>query len=180
MEMLETERLILRKWSEADVEDMYEYAKHPNIGPRAGWPPHQTKEESLKIIQMFIKDDNDWAIEEKLSGKVIGSIGCRPDMMRKGVKAENIGYVLSADYWGKGFMPEAVNRVLAYCFDEKSLEIVSISHSTSNLNSRRVIEKCGFVYEGTLRQSLIFEGNVTDSLVYSMTKEDWQQKKKQF
>ena len=48
---LETERLILRRWTESDAESLYEYAKDPAIGPIAGWPPHKSVEESLNIIK---------------------------------------------------------------------------------------------------------------------------------
>lgn len=49
--MLTTERLILRKWNESDAESLFEYAKNPDVGPIAGWPPHKSKEESLGVIQ---------------------------------------------------------------------------------------------------------------------------------
>ena len=173
MKVLETERLILRGWKKGDVDDLYEYATNPKIGPRAGWKPHKDKAESLKIIQMFIKASDDWAIEHKESKKVIGGIGCRKDVIRTGINAKNLGYVLSEDYWGLGLMTEAVSRMLEYCFDELDIKIVSISHATKNNNSRRVIEKCGFVYEGTLRKSVIFEQEVCDSLYYSIIKDEW-------
>ena len=181
MKTLETKRLILRPWSMNDVDDMYEYAQNSKIGPRAGWPPHKTKEDSLKIIQMFMKSETEWAIEERATGKVIGSIGCRQDSMRmkNGLKAKNIGYVLSECYWGRGIMPEAVERILHECFEEECVNVVSISHSILNLNSKRVIEKCGFVYEGTLRQALVFEGVISDAMVYSIVKTDWEMLKKQ-
>ena len=173
MEKLETERLILRAWTEVDVDDLYEYARNPKIGPRAGWEPHKNKEESLEIIQMFIRDGVEWAIECKLTGKVIGGIGCRKDLVRTCINAKNLGYVLSEDYWGLGLIPEAVNRILEYCFNEDDVELVSIAHSFHNQNSRRVIEKCGFVYEGTLRKSTLFEGAASDSLFYSLTRDEW-------
>ena len=49
--MLETKRLILRRWEESDAESLYEYAKDPDVGPIAGWPPHQSIEESKEIIK---------------------------------------------------------------------------------------------------------------------------------
>ena len=48
---LETERLILRPWSEEDAQDLYVYAKDPQVGPIAGWPPHTSVENSLEIIK---------------------------------------------------------------------------------------------------------------------------------
>ena len=49
--MLETERLILRKWTEADAESLFECARDPEVGPIAGWPPHRSVEESLDVIR---------------------------------------------------------------------------------------------------------------------------------
>ena len=49
--MLETERLILRKWTEEDAESLFEYAKDPEIGLAAGWPPHKSVEESRAVIK---------------------------------------------------------------------------------------------------------------------------------
>ena len=51
VEMLETERLVLRRWEESDAENLYQYAKDPDVGPIAGWPPHQSVEESLDVIR---------------------------------------------------------------------------------------------------------------------------------
>ena len=48
---METERLILRKWKETDAESLFEYAKDPDVGPIAGWPPHNSVEESLDVIR---------------------------------------------------------------------------------------------------------------------------------
>ena len=85
MRRIETERLILDKWttSEEDIKGLYEYAKNPDVGPNAGWKPHDSEAESREIIEkMFIPHDV-WAIREKASGKVIGSIGLEPDKRRE-------------------------------------------------------------------------------------------------
>ncbi|WP_247644876.1 GNAT family N-acetyltransferase [Bifidobacterium pseudolongum] len=50
MTTLQTERLVLRPWRESDAEALYEYAKNPNIGPAAGWPPHKDVEDSLFVF----------------------------------------------------------------------------------------------------------------------------------
>lgn len=56
--MLETERLILRKWTEEDAESLFEYAKDPEIGPAAGWPPHKSVEESRAVIKMYLMEQS--------------------------------------------------------------------------------------------------------------------------
>ena len=75
--MLETKRLILRPWREDDAKDLYEYAKDPEIGPPAGWPPHTSVENSLAIIKTVLSAPETYAVCRKEDGKAIGSIGLK-------------------------------------------------------------------------------------------------------
>ncbi|WP_040213058.1 GNAT family N-acetyltransferase [Clostridium polynesiense] len=178
MKTLETERLLLRLWSMQDADDLYEYAKNPNVGPNAGWEPHKDKEFSRNIIKMFIEDEV-WAIEYKENNKVIGSIGLHEDRKRIRINGKMLGYVLSEDYWGKGLMTEAASAVIKHGFEEMNLNIISVYHYPFNDKSKRVIEKCGFKYEGTLREATrIFDGRILDDLCYSILKEEYEADKK--
>ena len=178
MKELESERLILRSWTLEDLDDFYEYAKNDNVGPNAGWKPHESKEESEKILKSFIKNNEVWAIEYKENKKVIGSIGLHKDEMRMGIKAKMLGYVLSKDYWGKGLMTEAAKEVIKYGFEEEELDLISVRHFRFNDRSKRVIEKCGFKYEGTLRKGRkLFNDEVVDLVLYSMLKEEYSEMK---
>ena len=146
---LNSERLILRNWQESDSSDLYEYAKSELVGPNAGWKPHQNEEESKEIIKMFIKNNDSYAIVLKSENKVIGSIGLhhrKPDETLNDLKQREIGYVLNPNYWGKGFIPEAVNCLLNYGFNELNLDLIWCGHFDFNNNSKRVNEKCGFNY----------------------------------
>lgn len=174
MKVLETQRLILRPFEMDDFHDFYEYCKNINIGPSAGWEPHKDKELSLNILQTFIENDEVRAIVFKENNKVIGSVGAHSDSKRKGINAKMIGYVLSEDYWGKGLMSEACKEVISNLFEEEKVDIISCFHYPFNMRSKRVIEKCGFTYEGTLRLcSKIFDGNVYDDVCYSILKEEY-------
>ena len=68
--MMETNRIILRPWRESDAEALFEYASDPDVGPRAGWPPHKSVEESLEVIRSIFNNDTTWAIELKESGDI--------------------------------------------------------------------------------------------------------------
>lgn len=174
MKTLETDRLILRKWELRDLEDFYEYARNSNVGPKAGWEPHSSREVSKRILDSFIEKEEVWAIVYKENSKVIGSIGIHEDRKRSFPKARMLGYVLSENYWGKGIMTEAAMVTIEYAFEGMKLDLLSIYHYTFNIRSKRVIEKCGFTYEGTLRSaSQIYSGEVYDSDCYSMTKEEF-------
>lgn len=147
--ILETDRLILRPWKKTDVEDFYEYAKAPGVGQMAGWNPHSSIKESKEILDMFIKGKNVFALELKDNHKVIGSVGLEEMEISIGEKYEEltgreIGYVLSKEYWGRGLMPEAVNRVIKFCFENEHYDYLICSHFDYNNQSKRVIGKSGF------------------------------------
>ena len=147
---IETDRLILRAWQETDLEDFYEYARVDGVGQRCGWLPHESREESKRILELFIAEKKTFALELKENQKVIGSVGLEVrdvelDIDRNRMGRE-IGYVLNKDYWGRGLMPEAVKAVIEHCFRELDFDWLTCGHFTWNDQSRRVVEKCGFRY----------------------------------
>ena len=175
MQTLETERLILRNWTEDDAPDVYRYAVDPEVGPRAGWKPHENLAETHSVIRMFRVENNVWALERKSDHRVIGSLGFHADKWRNLPDARMLGYVLAQDCWGCGYMSEAVRRVIEYGFLDAGMALLSVSHYTFNDRSRRVIEKCGFVREGTIRRAFRrYDGAVFDETIYSLTREEWE------
>lgn len=170
---LETERCILRPFQESDLEALYDYAKNPKVGPMAGWMPHQSIEESAKILEMFIKN-NETAILLKETKELIGSLGVFVDSCRNYSEARTIGYVLKEEMWGQGLMPEVVKRVIQSLFEEENIEVISIQHFAWNDQSRRVIEKCGLKKEGILRKGFKMpNGELQDCVIYSILKEEY-------
>lgn len=147
---IETERLILRPWTDADLEDFYAYARVDGVGQMAGWMPHKSVEESRNILNSFIAHKKTLALELKENGKVIGSLGLEEwDVTPEEAapfQGREIGYVLSKEYWGRGLMPEAVKAVIAYCFETLDYDWLTCGHFTWNHQSRRVIEKAGFTF----------------------------------
>ena len=147
---LETERLILRPWQERDLEDFYEYAQVDGVGQMAGWEPHSSMQVSRQILELFLREKKTLALVEKQRGKVISSLGLErreePLNLPDGTQGREIGYVLSKAYWGQGLMPEAVKAAAEYCFRELAFDWLTCGHFSWNSQSRRVIEKCGFVY----------------------------------
>ena len=146
---LTTERLTLRPWMESDLDDFYAYAKVDGVGQMAGGTPHKGREESRRILEHFIEGKHTFALEYQ--GKVIGSLGIEeyseenyPELEK--LSGREIGYVLSKDYWGNGFMPEAVKAVITYLFEIAKLDFILVGHFDWNRQSARVIEKCGFSY----------------------------------
>ena len=180
-DIIETERLRLVPWQDTDedAEAIYRIARNPNVGPPAGWKPHESLEESRKILrEMFLPfgDGNDgFSIRLKDTGRVIGHVSVFPDSAREGVKSLEVGYWLDEAEWRKGYMTEAVLAVQDYAFLKYDLAIMAIRTSNVNFRSQGVIEKCGFTYEGTLRKAYhIFTGEDRDSRFYSITREEWE------
>jgi len=181
MKTLETERLILRAWKETDSDDLYEYARTELVGPNAGWAPHKDEDESKKIIEMFIKNDDVYAIELKSEGKVIGGIGMHKTHLGENLgqlKQREIGYVLNPSYWGNGYVPEAVNFLIQYGFEELGLDVIWCGHFETNMKSKRVNEKCGFKYQLSRIQVLnLLDGREVNTLYYNITRERYFQER---
>ena len=179
-QILKTERLILRDLRIDDIDDFFEYAKNPNVNSElSGWEPHFTnKEKAAAFLKSYAESNDTWAIVLRDSGKVIGHLKIYPDENRGQFSERNsaklITYALSEDYWNKGYMTEAVKRVVKYVFNETGIELLTAFHVPHNIRSKRVIEKCGFQYETTIEQGFkSYNGQVYDSVIHSIMKSDY-------
>ena len=177
MESLETNRLMLRPWRLSDVEDLYDYAKSNLVGPNAGWPPHESLNESREIIKKFVDEACVYAMELKSSNKVIGGIGIhrrKPDPALKDLNQREIGYVLNPKYWGNGYVPEATNRLIEYGFEDLSLDLIWCGHYRDNYKSKRVNEKCGFKFHFKKNEELsLLNKKKVETWYYKITKNDY-------
>ena len=147
MAPLETERIALRPWRESDAEALYRYASDPDVGPRAGWPPHQSVEESLEIIRTLFHSDHIWAIELKETGEPIGCIGYYAhgeSNINIGLNDAEAGYWVAKPYWNLGICTEALRLLIDYCFNVKGFDTLWSDFFVDNPASGRVMEKCGF------------------------------------
>lgn len=174
MKRLETRRLVLRGWRDDDLQDMYSYARLPEVGPNAGWKPHEDLQESIIILKNMRAAADSWAIQLKETGRVIGSVGLHADEMRPGLNARMLGYVLAPAHWGQGLATEAARRVIRHAFDDIGLDILSVGHYPHNTRSEKVILRCGFVKEGCMRHArVIYNGAVMDLVCYSMLRQEY-------
>ena len=150
-QQLETGRLILRPWRESDAGTLFKYASDPEVGPRAGWPPHKSVEESLEIIRTVFSGEGMWAVELKESGEAIGCVGYLPAACSNLEIDEDqceVGYWIARPYWGRGICTEAMRAVVDYCFNVKGISVLWGDFFPENPASGRVMEKCGFVDTG--------------------------------
>lgn len=172
---LVTTRLILRQLSIDDIDDVFEYAKSPLVGPNAGWRPHLNKEETEAFIKYSIKkrefgQPGIYAIIYKENMKTIGTIEIHSYNQ---YKAE-IGFVLNPDYWAQGIVVEAAKAIIVYGFEILHLKRLQYGYFGFNTRSKRVCEKLEFTYEGILRNKFQnYDGTLIDEVIASITSDDY-------
>lgn len=176
----ESDRLLMRLIEPEDAPAIFEFAKVPEIARDMGWQPHPSVQHTRECI-LFWRETGwlSFSIVLKETGKVIGTIGIETDALRRALPSvRSLGYALSPRYWGRGLMTEAVTAATYYAFEVLQLQLLTVDHYPFNAASRRVIEKCGFHYDGTLRHAAALpDGTVTDLCCYSMTAEEYQNHK---
>ena len=176
--MLETERLLLRRFTPEDTEYMYRnWASDPEVTRFLTWPCHSSPDISRKILEQWVVQYEDggffnWGIELKSIGRVIGSLAVVK--LDEDMDAAEIGYCLSRCYWGRGLMPEALIAAMRYLFYTVGINRISACHDVKNPQSGRVMEKGGLRYEGTLRQAAKNNRGICDVVMRAALKTDWQ------
>lgn len=148
---MENDRILLRLWCESDAEALFKWASDPDVGGRAGWPPHKSVEESLEIIKTVFHNDTTWAIVLKESGEAIGAIGYGPscDCNLPAREGEPItGYWVGKPYWNQGICTEALQLMLKHIAKTTKIPSLISGHFIDNPASGRVMEKCGFFATG--------------------------------
>lgn len=175
--VLQTERLILRPWTEEDAEELYKYARDPQVGPIAGWPPHTSVENSREIIRDVLSKPETYAVVLKSTGEPVGSVG----IMREGCSAPigeqeaEVGCWIGVPYWGQGLIPEAIKELLRRCFEDFHYKAVWYGYYDGNEKSKRVSEKCGFRYHHTDPNQPSPLGDRRIEHFAYLTKEEWEQ-----
>ena len=148
---MESERLIIRPWHESDAETLFKYASDPEVGPRAGWPPHKSVEESKEIIRTVFNNDHTWAIVLKPTNEAIGCIGYYvfgESNINIGKNDVEAGYWLAKPYWNQGICTEALGLMIEHIRKTTDIKSLISGHFVDNPASGRVMEKCGFVPTG--------------------------------
>lgn len=175
--LLETPRLILRPWQEADAASLYKYASDPAIGPVAGWPPHTSVEHSLEVIRTVFAAPETYAVVLKATGEPVGSAGImRAEGMHSAAMQPDeaeIGYWIGVPYWGQGLIPEAVQCLLQRCFVDLGVSAVWCGYYEGNERSRRVMEKCGLTHHHTETGDASPLGDVRTEHFMRITAEEW-------
>ena len=172
-----TERLMMRRWEESDAEDLFPLASDPAVGPIAGWPPHESVEESRNIIRSVLSGAETYAILRREDGCLIGSVGLHlkghTDLTERADECE-LGYWIGKPFWGHGYMTEAAREMLRHAFMDLRMRTVWCGYYDGNERSRRVQEKCGFHYQWTSDDVDVPQMNETRrGHVNRLTKTEW-------
>lgn len=149
----ETVRLRVRPWRESDAEALFKHASTPEVGERAGWPPHKSIEESRAVIRDIFSNGHTWALEFKETGEAIGCMGYYAygeSNIEIGEDDAEIGYWIGKPYWNQGLCTEALHGMIDYCFNKKGFQTLWSDFFVDNPASGRVMEKCGFRDTGKL------------------------------
>jgi [ribosomal protein S5]-alanine N-acetyltransferase len=172
-----TERLRLRPFDDADADALY--ALHSNAYVLRYWdsPPwtERTRAERFIAVCRQLAEEGSGArpaIERASDGAFLGWCGLtrwNPDY-----RSASLGYCLGDAAWGRGYATEAARALLQWAFDTVELNRVQAEADTRNVASARVLEKLGFVREGTLREDCVVNGDVSDSWVYGLLRREWQ------
>jgi ribosomal-protein-alanine N-acetyltransferase len=176
MSDLETERLQLRRFRQADLRAIFAWASDPQVTRYAFWEHHR----SLADTQWFIdfcareyaeKGIGPWAVCLKSSGELIGQ--CSFGVIDPPNFRVELAYFFSPRHWGHGFATEALSAVIGFGFGTIGLHRMEARCMTGNLASERVMQKLGMKYEGILRRHTVAKGQAHDLKVYSILKNEW-------
>lgn len=171
---LKTKRLQIRPFLKSDLYDTYEYCSQEDVGVNAGWPAHQSLEETAAALSAWISAGHKHAIVWRENGKVIGHISVDPDSEEGRADTRELGCALNRRYHRNGIMTETIKAVLAYLFNGQDIQFVWACCFQSNTASRGMIEKCGFCFmqEGVYDAPLL--NKKIPSFEYRLTRRQWQ------
>lgn len=175
---LETSRLKLRRFQMLDAEPMYKnWASDPEVTKYLRWPPHKDVNVTESILKEWVDlyDDNKcyrWAIILKSNGnEPIGII----DIVRMDnrVSSVHFGYCIGKKWWNKGIVSEALSILVKFFFEEVGVNRIESRHDPRNPSSGKVMEKCGLIFEGTIKQGDWNNQGICDYSIYGLVADDY-------
>ncbi|WP_127571772.1 GNAT family N-acetyltransferase [Georgenia faecalis] len=175
---LHTSRLHLRPFTGADADHLARLHTDAEVmrywdSPR--WTDHARAERFLAVCQRLAEEGSGArvAIDRASDGAFVG--WCSVTGWNPEFRSASLGYCLDSSRWGHGYATEAARALLQWAFAALDLNRVQAEADTRNRASARVLEKLGFVHEGTLREDCIVDGDVSDSWVYGLLRREWRQ-----
>ncbi len=179
---LRTARLRLRPFTETDTDAIYALQSNPRVLRYWDAPPWKERAQAERFLarckQMAQEGSGArLAIERAVDGSFIG--WCVLMNWEPTYRSALLGYCLDEPAWGQGYATEAAGALLQWAFNTLDLNRVQSEADTRNIASGRVLEKLGFLHEGTLRENCIVDGEVSDSWIYGLLRREWEQRQSQ-
>ena len=173
--VLESERLVYRNHEKRDALDLFIIRSDEQVMRYMDSAPFRSIEDAQKLIEnchhsFENKEGLNWIIVEKESNAVVGYCGYWR-LIRSSCRAE-IGYALKPEYWGKGYMQEALKRVLDFAFNDLQVHSIAANVNPDNEHSKQLLLKMGFRQEAYFRENYLYNGRFVDSVIYSMLETD--------
>ncbi|GAA4671455.1 GNAT family protein [Streptomyces chumphonensis] len=174
--LLHTARLRLRPFTDADAESLF--ALHRSARVMRYWdsPPWRDPARADRFIAVCRRVAADGtgarlAVDRVQDGAFVG--WCALTDWDPVHRSASLGYCLVDALWGRGYATEVAHAVLRWGFDTWDLNRVQAETDTRNEASARVLEKVGFVREGTLREDCVVNGEVSDTWVFGLIRREW-------
>ena len=179
---IETERLALRRFCVDDMDNVFQnWAGDFDVQSGYGEPVCNTEKEASDLLEKYINayekpETYRWVIDLKSGEKCVGQVAYF--LVDSKNEFCEIEYCIGKDFQNRGYISEAVKAITAFGFQEVNFNRIQVSCRSVNTPSKRVIEKCGFTYEGCLRQFFNHLGEFQDRLYYSILKNEYQRENK--
>ena len=173
---LSTARLRLRPFDDGDAVDLFALHSDPRVPRYGDAPPWTERVRAEQFIATCRKMADGGAgvrlgVDRICDAAFIG--WCSLNRWNPGHRSASLGYCFDHAVWGRGYATEAARALLRWAFETMDLNRVQAETDTRNVASARVLEKLGFVREGTLREDCVVNGEVSDSWVYGLIRRDW-------
>lgn len=174
-QLIVTNRLLLRKLTLDDVDDMFNFTSNPEVTTHLHWDAHTDKKQDSDFIASIIEriektqSEFTYGIELVAENKLIGVVKIANVCLHN--KRGEFTSILNPDYQGAGYMAEAWQGLLKFCFEVVELNRIQSYVTEDNIASQKKDIRAGMTYEGRLKQYWIMKGVVKDALVYAITRE---------
>lgn len=155
--------LSLKRLTSDHIDDFMKWAADDEVTKTLMWNSYKTRQEAESFFKNVV-EKHEWFKAICLGELVVGSL----TLDKKNMHTAELGYVISRSFWGKGIATQAVRLALLTCFAELMIERVIAYVDPSNVASRRVLEKNGFICEGLLKDHIIQKGVLKDRYLYSL------------
>ena len=174
---LQTDRLVLRSLTMEDADFIFHHFRDPSVTQYLmDEPPVADYAEAQAIISFYLepegKTQNRWGIVRREDNRLIGTCGYHK-WMKANFRAE-IGYDLSPDCWGQGYMAEALHAMIRNGFERMELNRVEALVYVGNSRSLQLLRKLGFKQEGLLRDYFCLDGKFYDHYLFALLRREWE------